>query len=92
MIAALTVSSFSVSNGMVHIRYSDGDGEYISRDELDRRVQRVKQNWQEIALVALLLRADDIDPAHGAQFVNAMEGKTLTINTGINNLMVRSNA
>lgn len=100
MAYALRNDGFAVSQGMVRLRETDGqtplpsepsqDGVYVSADELEREVQRVKADRQTIARAALLLRADAIDPTHGAAFRNAVIGHTITLDVTSNNMIVYS--
>lgn len=101
MAVALRIDTFSASSGMVRLSITDGQsplpaeaegkGLYVSVDELERMVQSIKDGgWRDIALAALLFRADAIDPNHGAQFRNALVGHFVTLDPASNNMVIRT--
>lgn len=100
MAQAFRIDSFVISSGMIHLRETsgntplpageNGDGSYISIDELERDLQFAKANRRLIGRYLLYLRADAIDPAHGATFRNALVGHSVILDDTTDIMVVRT--
>ena len=100
MAIALRIDNAAVVDGMVQLKVTYGttplpagaSGEMwvLSLDSLGDLIQQAKDNAKEFQLASLMLRADQIDPTRGANFRNALTGRTATLDATINNMMVRS--